>query len=41
MIATGGTITTATDIMIAAVTGEDPRDRRRCTSYAASPVVGR
>jgi hypothetical protein len=41
MIATGGTITTATDIMIAAVTGEDPRDRRRCTSYAASPVAGR
>ena len=29
MIATGGTIITATDIMIAAVTGEDPHERSR------------
>jgi hypothetical protein len=34
MIATAGTIITASDVMIAAVTGEDPHDRRRCTSYA-------
>jgi hypothetical protein len=34
MTATGGTIITASDVMIAAVTGEDPHDRRRCTSYA-------
>ena len=33
MTATGGTITTASDVMIAAVT-EKIRDRRRCTSYA-------
>jgi len=41
MTATAGTIITAGDVMIAAVTGEDPHDRRRCTSTRASPVVGR
>ena len=37
MTATGGTIITASDVMIAAVTGEDPRDHRKCTSYAGEP----
>ena len=37
MTATGGTIITASDVMIAAVTGEDPHHRRRCTSCAGEP----
>jgi hypothetical protein len=41
MTATGDTIITASDVMIAAVTGEDPHDVEGAPLTRASPVAGR